>query len=151
VENAPGESGGVTLELDKASKTIRIDFGNPALGQLNAGDIIATFTVRPFFKNGFDEDRCCVTASGSFDGAATIDRFTDRGTPAQTRIAGRTAISESVAIGECDVADDAQPCCTTTFKLPYREGFNVNLLGFDVDTNVSGTITIVFQVYELPA
>lgn len=37
--------------------------------------------LKPFFGGGFDEDACCITATGSFVGTARIASFTNRGQP----------------------------------------------------------------------
>lgn len=146
--NPAGQAAGETVEIE-GDKTVTLNFGNPALGQLNTGDIIATFTLKPFFGGGFDDDACCITATGSFVGTARIASFTNRGQANEQVARGRTRINQSIQVGDCELEEDQEPCCTAVYRWLFAKGFAVNALGFDVEAVVRGIITAELKVWKV--
>ncbi|MBK7196387.1 MAG: hypothetical protein IPH80_28230 [Myxococcales bacterium] len=146
--NPPGAGGGAgATEEVEGRATVSVNFGTPALGQLNSGDIIVTFTVKPFFGNGFDGDTCCITARGTFTGTARVASYTNRGQPNESVIRGITPITQQVDCGTCDDVGP-QPCCTTTCRWNFNQAFTMSALGFDVDSSVRGVITLEIRVWD---
>lgn len=147
-QNPAGQAAGETVEIE-GDKTVTLNFGNPALGQLNTGDIIATFTLKPFFGAGFDEEACCITATGSFVGVARIASFTNRGQANERVARGRTRINQTIRVGDCELKEGQEPCCTAVYRWLFAKGFTVNALGFDVEATVRGIITAELKVWKI--
>lgn len=62
---------------------------------------------------------------------------------------GRTRINQTIQVGDCELEEGQEPCCTAVYRWLFAEGFAVNALGFDVEAAVRGVITVELKVWKV--
>lgn len=123
-----------TKVSENGEQETQVNFGNDDL-LVNNMDIEIQFEMETFFNGVFDEDECCVSATGSFDGVASV---------VQGDIAGSSNVSESVSIGGCK----GTLCCVATYVGIFRNTFDIDVGITSVSANLIGWVRLTVSVWR---